>query len=90
MVKRLSLVLLIVAFALPVGACRVAAPALESAGGYGGCGGECMTKTKMILRQWGRDARKNEEIIDTYLFNYDRNDPYRADRYVLDGENCCK
>ncbi len=90
MLKRLSLVLLIAAFAVPFAGCRFAAPALESAGGAGSCGDGCVTKTKLILRQWGRDARKSEEIIDTYVFNYDKNDPYRADRYVLDGENCCK
>lgn len=89
MLKRLSVVLVLLTLAAPMGACRFAAPAFEEVGGYGGCG-DCMTKTKLILRQQGRHARMGEEFVDTYLLNYDRNDPYRADYYVLDGQDCCK
>jgi hypothetical protein len=84
MVKRLTLVLVLVMASMSIGGCRFMAPALESAGGYGGCSGG-QTKSQMILRQWGRDARRGEEIVDTYLLNYDLNNPYRGDYYVLDG-----
>lgn len=88
MLKRLSLVLVLVALAAPLGACRMVATAAEDLGGYGGCG-DCMTKTKLIIRQQARNLRQNEEFVDTYFLNYDINDPYRADYYVLDGDGCC-
>ena len=69
--------------------CRVAAPAFESAGGYSGCG-QCDSKTKMILRQQGRNSRHIEEFVDTYFWNYDIHDPYRGDYLVLDGSGCCR
>ena len=76
MVKRMSLVALLVAATFSISGCRFAAPALESMGGRG------CTKTQAILNQWGRDARKNERFVDQYAFNYDINDPYRGDRLV--------
>ena len=67
-----------------LGGCRFVAPVMED---IGGCPtachmGGCDTKTKAMFRQWGRDARKGEEFIDTYFFNYSRCDPYRGDCYV--------
>jgi hypothetical protein len=69
--------------------CRLAAPAFESAGGYNHPG-QCDSKTKMILRQQGRNSRHIEEFVDTYFLNYDINDPYRGDILVLDGSGCCR
>lgn len=91
MLKRLTLVLVVVSMVSPLAACRFAAPALEdmSANCCGSCSDGCTTKTDMILRQWARDARRGEECIDAMFFNYDRNDPYRGDYYVLDGYGCC-
>ena len=92
MLKRLSLVLLVVSMVMPLSACRFAAPMLEDMSGGGCCGGcndGCTTKSDLILRQWARDARRGEECVDALFLNYDRNDPYRGDYYVLDGEGCC-
>ena len=89
MLKRLCLVLALVMLAMPISACRFIAPALEDIGGYGACNDGCTTKTDLIVRQWARDARRGEEFGDTYFLNYDRNDPYRGDFYVLDGSGCC-
>jgi hypothetical protein len=84
MVKRFALVMLLVGAGLATSGCRFVAPVLEEAGGCGcnrGCGDACApdTKSKAMLRQWGADARRNEQFIDTYFFNYDINDPYRGD-----------
>ncbi len=88
MLKRFSLVLMIVALASPLAACRFIAAGAEDIGGYGSCDG-CMTKTKLMVRQQGRNFRECESLIDTYIYNYDINDPYRADYVVLDGDRCC-
>lgn len=90
MVKRLCLVLSLAALLCAMPGCRVAAPVLESWGGCPGgggcCGGPprlgCDTKTRAMMRQWGADARRGERTVDTYLFNYDINDPYRGDCVV--------
>ena len=89
MVKRLIVVLALVMLVMPIMGCRFMAPALEDISGYGACGDGCTTKTDLIVRQWARDARRGEECIDALFLNYDRNDPYRADYYVLDGSGCC-
>ena len=84
MVKRLCLIagLLLVVSAMP--GCRLGAPILEDMGGcpYSCHGTSCDTKTRAILREWGRDARHQERFIDTYFLNYDINDPYRGDCVV--------
>ena len=82
--KRISLVIAIVAVMGCLGGCRFAAPLAESAGGHPysahGCCGD--TKTKAILRQWGRDARRGEQFVDQYFLNYNIHDPYRGDPVV--------
>ncbi len=83
MLKRITIALLLIMMVAPISACRFIAPAAEDIGG-GGVGG--MSKTQMIISQQGRHARQGEEFIDTYFLNYDRNDPYRGDYYVLDGQ----
>jgi len=81
--KRTSLAILLLAAVFTVGGCRVIAPGLESIGGANcACNHAGPTKAQMILRQWGRDARKNEQFIDQYALNYDINDPYRGDCLV--------
>ena len=81
--KRTSLAILLLAAVFTVGGCRFGAPILESTGGAN-CGtNRCgPSKTQMILRNWGRDARKNEQFVDQYFLNYDVNDPYRGDCLV--------
>ena len=83
MLKRITFVLLLVMMVAPMAACRMYAPLMEDLGGGGVSG---MSKTQMILSQQGRNARMQEEFVDTYFLNYDRNDPYRGDYYVLDGQ----
>jgi len=83
MLKRITFVLLLVMMVAPMAACRMYAPLMEDLG-VGGVSG--MSKTQMILSQQGRNARMQEEFVDTYFLNYDRNDPYRGDYYVLDGQ----
>ena len=89
MLKRLALVLVLAAMAMPISACRFMATAAEDVGGYGSCDDGCMTKTKLMVRQQGRHLRECEALIDQYIWNYDINDPYRADYLVLDGDRCC-
>jgi hypothetical protein len=87
MVKRFALVVFVLG-SIALSGCRFVAPVFEEAGGCGraggcgcpggaGCGPD--TKSKAMLRQWGADARRNEQFVDTYFFNYDINDPYRGD-----------
>ena len=82
MLKRITFALLLITMVAPISACRFIAPVAEDIGGGGVSG---MSKTEMIMSQQGRNARKGEEFIDTYFLNYDKNDPYRGDYYVLDG-----
>ncbi len=83
MFKVISLAVLLFVATISVGGCRVVAPGLESLGGAETGGGNIgPTKTQMILRQWGRDTRKNERFVDQYFLNYDINDPYRGDALV--------
>ena len=89
MLKRMALAAGLVLAGVSATGCRIAAPAFESAGGYTHCG-QCDSKTKMILRQQGRNARHVEEFMDTYFLNYDINDPYRGDYLMLDGTGCCR
>ena len=89
MFKQLALAVGFVVSGFSFSGCRVAAPVLEDAGGYSQAD-SCDTKTKKIVRQQGRNARKCEEFIDTYFWNYDIHDPYRGDKYVLDGDDCCR
>ena len=79
--KRLSLVAALVLVLGMASGCRWIAPPLESAGGcpYSCHGTACDSKSKAILREWGRDARRGEQFIDQYFLNYDINDPYRGD-----------
>ena len=54
MLKRLTLVLLVVSMVMPLTACRFIAPALEDISGGGCCGGcddGCTTKSDLIVRQ---------------------------------------
>ena len=83
MAKGITLAVILLASAFVVGGCRFAAPVLEGVGGANcaGCQGG-PGKSSMIVRQWARDARKNERLVDQYLFNYDINDPYRGDCLV--------
>lgn len=82
MVKRLTMVALLLTVGFAFSGCRFAG-GLESA-----CGRECQecgafgNKNCAIMRQWGRDARKSERCIDHLFFNYDVNDPYRGDCLV--------
>jgi hypothetical protein len=80
MVKGIVLAALLLTATVAVGGCRFVAPALESVSGAecGPCGAG-PSKTQMIMRQWARDTRKNEQFFDQYLLNYDINDPYRGD-----------
>jgi hypothetical protein len=81
--KRTSLAILLLAAVFTVGGCRLGAPVLESAGGANCGGNRCgPSKSQMLLRNWGRDARKQEQFIDQYFLNYDVNDPYRGDCLV--------
>ncbi len=82
--KRLSLVVGLVLVLGMVSGCRFIAPPLESMGGcpYSCHGTACDTKTRAVLREWGRDARAGEQFIDTYFLNYNVNDPYRGDCVV--------
>jgi hypothetical protein len=89
MLKRIALAAGLVLAGVSATGCRLAAPAYESMGGYSQCG-QCDSKTKMILRQQGRNSRHIEEFMDTYFLNYDINDPYRGDYLVLDGTGCCR
>ncbi|MHC5010072.1 MAG: hypothetical protein ACYTG6_03860 [Planctomycetota bacterium] len=84
MLKRLSLVFGLVLVVGALSGCRLGAPAAESLGGYpyGAHGSFSDTKSKAILRQWGRDAREGERFIDQYFLNYNINDPYRGDALV--------
>ena len=82
--KCLSLVVgLVLVFGVCSG-CRFGAPVLEDVGGcpYSCHGTACDTKTRAIVREWGRNARHQEQMIDTYLLNYDIHDPYRGDCVV--------
>lgn len=82
--KRLTLLAgLVLAMGL-VSGCRFIAPPLESWGGspYSTHGTMCDTKSKAIMREWGRDARHGEQFVDQYLLNYDVHDPYRGDTVV--------
>lgn len=79
MLKRLTLVALLVTVGFAFSGCRFAG-GLESA-----CGRDVPDrngKNCAILQQWGRDARKSERAIDNMFFNYDTNDPYRGDPVV--------
>ena len=79
MLKRLSMVALLVTMGFAMSGCRLGGN-LE-----GACGRQCLCddgKGCAILHQWGRDARKSERCIDHLLFNYDVNDPYRGDCVV--------
>jgi hypothetical protein len=89
MLTRLALAAGLVLTGVLSTGCRIAAPAYESMGGYNGCS-DCDSKTKMMLRQQGRNSRHIEEFFDTHFWNYNINDPYRGDRLVLDGSNCCR
>ena len=83
MAKGISLAVILLASAFFVGGCRFAAPVLEGVGGancHGCTGGP--SKSSMIVRNWARDARKNERLVDQYFLNYDINDPYRGDCLV--------
>ncbi|MDA1194109.1 MAG: hypothetical protein O2894_02910 [Planctomycetota bacterium] len=81
--KGIALAVILVAASFFVGGCRFGAPLLEGLGGANcnGCSGG-PGKSNMIVRNWARDARKGEQFIDQYLFNYDINDPYRGDCLV--------
>ncbi len=81
MFKRLLLVAGLVMMVSGLAGCRFFAPLAED---IGGCptachGSQCDTKTKAIIRGWGRDARCGEQFIDQYFLNYDIHDPYRGD-----------
>ena len=89
MLTRMALAAGLVLTGVFASGCRVAAPAYENMGGYNQCGA-CDSKTKMILRQQGRNSRHIESFVDTYFLNYDINDPYRGDTLVLDGSGCCR
>ena len=79
--KRLSLVVAMVLVLGMTAGCRFVAAPLEAAGGCPtACHGtSCDSKSKAILRGWGRDARCVEQFVDQYFLNYDINDPYRGD-----------
>ena len=80
MLKRLTMVALLVTVGFAFSGCRFAG-GLDSA-----CGRTSTAcddgKNCAILNQWGRDARKSERAIDHMFFNYDINDPYRGDYLV--------
>jgi len=78
MVKRLSLVLLLLMVGVAFSACHAVEPALNSMSGVGSSANA--SHADMILRQWGADAKRNERLYDNYFLNYDVNDPYRGDR----------
>ena len=86
MFKRAFLGLGLAVLLVSATGCRWAAPALEDFGrqGCGPCGD---SKTKMMIRQEARNARHQEEFIDTYFWNYDIHDPYRGDYEILDGSH---
>ena len=84
MLKRFALVAIIGLICVVATGCRFGAPLLEDMGGYGKCGCNDCTKTKMIIRNWARDARHQERCIDNLFLNYDINDPYRGDYLPTD------
>jgi hypothetical protein len=80
MLKRLSLMVGLIAALGAFGGCRFVAPVAESVGGCPpGSSASMGQKNKAIMRQWGRDLRKGERFVDQYFLNYDINDPYRGD-----------
>ena len=83
MVARTTIaILLLVTVGLAFGGCRIVRPALQEVGGAGCYKQPGPSKTSMIVRQWERDAAKNERFVDQYFLNYDVNDPYRGDCLV--------
>ena len=64
--KRLSLVVAMVLVLGMTAGCRFVAAPLEAAGGcpYSCHGTACDSKSKAILREWGRDARCVEQFVD--------------------------
>jgi hypothetical protein len=80
MLKRLSLAVGLIAALGAFGGCRFMAPVAENVGGCPPGSTACAgAKNRAIVRQWGRNLRKQERFIDTYFLNYDINDPYRGD-----------
>lgn len=81
MLKRLTMLAVLVTVGFAFSGCRFAGSAFE-----GACGRDCTQcddgKNCAILNQWGRDMRKNERCVDHLFFNYDVNDPYRGDCLV--------
>ena len=75
-------ILVLVTVGLAFGGCRVVRPALSEVGGAGCYTQPGPSKTSMIVRQWERDAHKNERFVDQYFLNYDIDDPYRGDCLV--------
>ncbi len=84
MLKNIALVAGLAVAGLALSGCRMGATVLEEVGGSTATSGPS-TKTQMLLRQQARGARNVEEFVDTYFWNYDIHDPYRADFKVLDG-----
>lgn len=87
MLKNIALVAGLAVAGLALSGCRMGAAALEEVGGSTATGGPA-TKTQLLMRQQARSARNVEEFVDTYFWNYDIHDPYRADFKVLDGRFC--